>query len=54
MYFDGAGRFHADAGKWQIAKDDLTARIRGLGRITGLGVAPHEMARYVERVESIQ
>lgn len=54
MYFDGAGRFHPDAGAWQIAKDDLMARVRGFGRISVLGVTPHEISRYVERIESIQ
>lgn len=54
MYFDGNGKFHADAGAWHIAKDDLLARLRHFGRIQSAGVAPHDIPRYVERIESIQ
>ncbi len=54
MYFDGGGRFHPDAGTWQIARDDVMARFRHFGRITVAGVGPHDMARYVDRIQSIQ
>jgi triacylglycerol lipase len=54
MYFDGNGRFHPDAGAWHIARDDFMARIRHFGRIQSAGVAPHDMTRYVERIQSIQ
>ena len=54
MYFDGGGHFHPDAGAWHIARDDLVARFRTFGRITSVGIAPHDIPRYVERIESIQ
>lgn len=54
MYFDGAARFHPDAGPWYIARDDLAARLTHFGRIKSAGIEPHEIARYVERVKSIQ
>jgi hypothetical protein len=54
MYFDGSGRFHADAGAWHVARDDVAARFRHFGRIASAGVAPHEIRRYVDRIESIQ
>ena len=54
MYFDGAGRFHANAGAWHIARDDVAARFRHFGRIAAAGVTPHEISRYVDRIESIQ
>jgi hypothetical protein len=54
MYFDGAGTFHPDAGAWQIARDDVLARLRHFGRISAAGVGPHEISRYTERIESIQ
>jgi triacylglycerol lipase len=54
MYFDGRERFHPDAGAWQIAKDDMFARLRNFGRIAAAGIGPHDIPRYIERVESIQ
>jgi triacylglycerol lipase len=54
MYFDGAGRFHRNAGGWQIAKDDLKTRLTHFGRISAVGLGPHDIPRYVERIESIQ
>jgi hypothetical protein len=54
MYFDGSGRFHPDAGAWHIARDDFLARIRHFGRIQSAGVAPHDIPRYLERIQAIQ
>lgn len=54
MYFDGNERFHPNAGAWHIAKDDFLARLQHFGRIQSAGVAPHDIPRYVERIESIQ
>lgn len=54
MYFDGNGRFHSDAGAWHIARDDVFARLRHFGRISSAGLGPHDIPRYVERVETIQ
>lgn len=54
MYFDGSGTFHPDAGAWHIVRDDLAARLTNWGRIESAGVLPHEISRYVERIESIQ
>ena len=54
MYFDGGGTFHADAGAWHIARDDVAARFRHLGTIRAAGVLPHDISRYVQKVESIQ
>jgi hypothetical protein len=54
MYFDGSGQFHPNAGAWHIAKDDMAARFRHFGTIRSAGVSPHDIPRYIERVESIQ
>lgn len=54
MYFDGGGRFHLDAGAWHIAKDDVFARLRHFGKISSAGLSPHDIPRYVERIETIQ
>jgi hypothetical protein len=54
MYFDGNGRFHPDAGAWHITRDDFVARLKHFGRIQSAGVAPHDIPRYVEGIESIQ
>ena len=54
MYFDGAGRFHPNAGAWHIAKDDLVTRFTHFGRISAVGIGSHDIPRYVERIESIQ
>ncbi len=54
MYFDGNGTFHPDAGAWHIARDDMLARFRHFGTIRSAGVGPHDIARYEDRVESIQ
>ncbi len=54
MYFDGAGQFHPDAGGWHIARDDLAARVRHFGTIRSAGVMPHDIPRYVDRIESVQ
>ena len=54
MYFDAKGHFHRKAGAWHIARDDVAARMTHWGRIDAAGVTPHEIARYVSRVESIQ
>ena len=54
MYFDGSGQLHRDAGAWQIARDDMIARFKHFGSIRAAGVGPHEISRYVERVQSIQ
>lgn len=54
MYFDASGTFHANAGGWHIAKDDLAARFRHFGTIRSAGVSPHDMPRYVERIETLQ
>ncbi len=54
MYFDGSGLFHPNAGAWHIAKDDLAARLRHFGTIRAAGVSPHDIPRYIERIETIQ
>lgn len=54
MYFDGAGSFHPDAGGWQIAREDVLARIRHFGKIEAAGVGNHEIPRYLDRIKSIQ
>jgi len=54
MYFDGSGKFHPDAGAWQIAREDLIARLRYFGRIESAGVGKHDIPRYVDRIKSIQ
>ena len=53
MYFDAGQEFHADAGAWHVAKDDLAYRLRHLGRIESLGLSTHEMGVYIERVNSL-
>lgn len=53
MYFDGAGRFHPDAGAWHIARDDMLARLRHFGTIRVAGIGPHEISRYVDRIGSL-
>ncbi len=53
MYFDGAGGFNPNAGAWKIARDDLTERLKHFGTIRSAGVGPHEISRYVERMESL-
>ena len=54
MYFDGNGNFHPDAGGWQIARDDMIARLKHFGSIRAAGVGPHEISRYIETIQSIQ
>lgn len=53
MYFDEKHTFHADAGAWHVAKDDLIYRLRHFGRIQSLGLSTHEMGEYVSRVNSL-
>jgi hypothetical protein len=53
MYFDADRQFHPDAGAWHIAKDDLRYRLTHFGRIESIGLGPHSIGRYVERVESM-
>jgi len=53
MYFDRNGVFHADAGAWQIAKDDLIYRITNFRSIKALGLETHEIGAYVERVTAL-
>jgi triacylglycerol lipase len=53
MYFDADGVFHPDAGAWQVARDDLSYRLRHFGRIESIGLLPHAIGAYVLRVESL-
>ncbi len=53
MYFDESHQFHADAGAWHVAKDDLSYRLRHFGRIQSLGLSTHEMGEYMNRVASL-
>jgi hypothetical protein len=53
MYFDASHTFHADAGAWHVAKDDLTYRLRHFGRIESLGLSTHEVGVYLKRVDSL-
>jgi hypothetical protein len=53
IYFDATHTFHADAGAWQVAKDDLAYRLRHFGRIEALGLSTHEIGAYVDRVNSL-
>ena len=53
MYFDESHAFHADAGAWHIAKDDLRYRLRHFGRIKSLGLSTHEISEYMDRVNSL-
>lgn len=53
MYFDESHTFHPDAGAWQVAKDDLSYRLRHFGRIQSLGLSTHEMGEYMDRVDSL-
>ena len=53
MYFDASQTFHADAGAWHVAKDDLAYRLRHFGRIESLGLSTHEIGAYTKRVDSI-
>ncbi len=53
MYFDESHAFHADAGAWHVAKDDLAYRLRHFGRIQSLGLVTHEIGAYLRRVDSL-
>jgi hypothetical protein len=53
MYWDGDGGFHEDASWWQVAKDDVLYRLTHFGRIQSIGLAPHFVPAYSERVASL-
>lgn len=53
MYFDAGRQFHADAGAWHIATDDLRYRLTHFGRIESVGLSTHAIGAYQDRVESI-
>jgi predicted lipase len=54
MYFDADGRLHRDATAWQIARDDLSYRLRHLGKISSVGIAPHLLPPYRTLVDQPQ
>ncbi|MEE8330225.1 MAG: lipase family protein [Acidimicrobiia bacterium] len=53
MYFDGDGAFHDGASVWKVAWDDIKARLRHFGTIKAAGVGPHDMSKYVARVDAL-
>jgi hypothetical protein len=53
VYFDADGQLHADAGAWHIAIDDIRYRLAHFGRIESIGLGPHAIGAYEDRVRSI-
>jgi len=53
MYFDASGAFHADAGAWHIALDDLRFRFRNFRSIRSIGLGPHEIGAYAAAIATL-
>jgi triacylglycerol lipase len=53
MYFDGAGALRPDAGSWPVARDDLKYRLSHFGSIQAVGLTPHLLPAYRERIEAL-
>lgn len=53
MYFNEAGTFTPDASGWTVARDDILYRLRHLGRLQAIGLGPHAVPAYTERVGSL-
>jgi triacylglycerol lipase len=53
MYFDESGTLERDAGNWPVARDDLRYRLRHFGRIQAVGLTPHLLPAYRERIDAL-
>jgi triacylglycerol lipase len=53
MYWDADGAMHADASWWHVAKDDLAYRLTHFGRIRSIGLEPHFIPAYTQRVDAL-
>ncbi|MCZ6504690.1 MAG: hypothetical protein O6834_01740, partial [Actinobacteria bacterium] len=53
MYFKEAGTFVPDAGTWAVARDDVIYRLRHFGKIQAIGLDPHFIPAYTERMGNL-
>lgn len=53
VYFDADGKAVIGAGALRIAMDDVRYRLAHWGRIQAVGLAPHEMANYVNLLDAV-
>ena len=53
MYFNEAGSFVPDAGRWAVARDDIMYRLRHFGKIQAIGLDPHFIPAYTERMGNL-
>lgn len=53
MYFDAGGNLVEDASPWRVARDDVLYRLKHLGRISGIGLDPHLIPSYRDRMDRL-